>query len=237
MKLWGQDFNLRVKKIQVAANHAGHDLVITEIDEAKRKEYLKKAPTGFVPTLETPEGPLYESNAILRYLGRNSKSAKLYGTSVFEEALIDQWLDWCLTELEPALLAYGGVYLGFVPYIKEVHSKVTGDLKTALAVLDGQLKGKTYLVGNQLSIADLGLASALNFAFQFLFDEKYRSGIANVTKWYQGVTNNDQWRKVYGRSHLAKASLPLYTGPLDENAPEPAEEKPAKEPKEKGKKK
>jgi elongation factor 1-gamma len=58
----------------------------------KSPEYLKKHPLGKVPLLDTPEGPIYESNAILRYLARKQKS--LYGSNVFETAQVDQWLDF-----------------------------------------------------------------------------------------------------------------------------------------------
>ena len=46
-------------------------------DKWKSEEYLKKHPLGKVPTLETPEGCIYESGAILRYLAR--KAGKFYG--------------------------------------------------------------------------------------------------------------------------------------------------------------
>jgi len=220
MKIWGQDFNPRVKKVQVTALYTGHELPITEVDESKRKEYLKKVPTGFVPALETPEGFLNQTNAILRYLARNTKSTKLYGNNQFEEALVNQWLDWCLTELEPAALGYSAPYLGFAPYEKEIQAKSGEDLRKFLNVLDGGLKGKTYLVGESISIADISIASALNFALQFLLDEKYRKNIPNVTKWYETITNQENWKKVYGKSVLCITPLKEYTGSFEEVAQE-----------------
>lgn len=218
MKLWGQDFNPRVKKIQVAASYAGLDIPICEIDESKRKEYLKKNPTGFIPALEIAEGSLSESNSILRYIARSSKGRKLYGTSIFEEALINQWMDWSLSELEPSILAYSAAYLGYAPHVKEIHTKAKSDMQNLLKVLNEHLRGKKYLVGGTVSIADISLASTLNFAFQWLFDEKYRQSISNVTNWYQEVANQDEWKKVYGKTILCRSSLNVYTGSLDETA-------------------
>ena len=225
MKIWGQDYNIRVKKIQVAANYAGVELALNEIDEAKRKEYLKRNPTGFVPTLEAPEGPLYQSNAILRYIARNSKNAKLYGSSPFEQALVDQWLDWNLSELEPALLAHSGAYLGFAPYVQEIQTASNKDFTKALQILNNHLGGRNYIAGDNISIADITLASTLNFAFQWLLDEKQRKNLSNVTKWYAAITSQDNWKSVYGRTLLCKKALNVYTGSLEDSAPEKTEEK------------
>ena len=61
--------------------------------------YLAIHPLGKVPTLETPEGCIFESNSILRYLAR--KAGKLYGNSPAETASIDQWLEFLNTQLNP----------------------------------------------------------------------------------------------------------------------------------------
>jgi len=45
----------------------------------KKEEHRKRHPLGKVPVLETPEGYIYESNAILRYVARLNSDAKLYG--------------------------------------------------------------------------------------------------------------------------------------------------------------
>lgn len=47
--------------------------------DAKKPEYLALHPLGKVPLLLTPEGPIYESNSILRYLARRVNA--FYGNS------------------------------------------------------------------------------------------------------------------------------------------------------------
>jgi elongation factor 1-gamma len=49
------------------------------LNEWKSAEYLKKHPWGKVPTLETPEGCIFESHSIMRYFAR--KAGKMYGTN------------------------------------------------------------------------------------------------------------------------------------------------------------
>jgi len=59
-----------------------------------------------VPVLETPEGCIYESLSIIRYLAR--KAGKLYGSTAAETAQIDQWLEFSNSQLQP--------YLGAINY-------------------------------------------------------------------------------------------------------------------------
>jgi elongation factor 1-gamma len=40
------------------------------MEHIKNEEHVKRHPLGKVPVLETAEGPLFESNAILRYVAR-----------------------------------------------------------------------------------------------------------------------------------------------------------------------
>ena len=53
-----------------------------------------------VPVLETPSGPLFESNAICRFLAEDTP---LYARSVavpdVVRADIDKWVDWCQVRL------------------------------------------------------------------------------------------------------------------------------------------
>ncbi len=75
--------------------------------------YLAIHPLGKVPTLETPEGCIFESNSILRYLAR--KAGKLYGNSPAETASIDQWLEFLNTQLTPINTRVTNITLGFYP--------------------------------------------------------------------------------------------------------------------------
>lgn len=68
-------------------------------EQLQTPEYLHKHPLGKIPTLETPEGTIYESATILRYLAR--KAGKFYGKTAAETASIDQWLEYVNTQVGP----------------------------------------------------------------------------------------------------------------------------------------
>lgn len=55
------------------------ELVRIPRDQWKSADYLKVHPWGKVPSLQTPEGPIFESHAIMRYFAR--KAGKMYGST------------------------------------------------------------------------------------------------------------------------------------------------------------
>lgn len=81
--------NPRGAKVLVAAELAGFPVEHVDLpyDQLKTPEHLaryfsifrKRHPLGKIPVLETSEGPIFESNAILRHIARSNKSAGLYG--------------------------------------------------------------------------------------------------------------------------------------------------------------
>ena len=68
-------------------------------EDLKSKEYKAKCLTGQVPFLETPEGNLFESCAIARYIARQAPEKNLGGSTPFEASLVDQWVDFLQSTL------------------------------------------------------------------------------------------------------------------------------------------
>ena len=86
MKLFSTLYGARPNKILITAEYAEISLMheVTRIDQLKTAEFLKRNPLGKVPVLETSEGHIYESNAIVRYLARLKPEKSLYGKSIIE---------------------------------------------------------------------------------------------------------------------------------------------------------
>jgi elongation factor 1-gamma len=84
-KIYSWTGNPRGDICRIAADLAGvnAEFVNTPYAELKSKEFLAKHPLGKVPFLETPEGNLFETHAILKYFGRK---ANALGENAFEEA-------------------------------------------------------------------------------------------------------------------------------------------------------
>eukprot|EP00662_Eupelagonemidae_sp_cell21_P055035 gene55035-12086_t len=81
------------------------DKVRADLDDEFDADELKGLPRTrdimCVPALQTPEGYLFESNAIARYVARlgDAKGANLLGHTSFESAQVDMWVDFANNEL------------------------------------------------------------------------------------------------------------------------------------------
>lgn len=214
-KLHGTN-RFRGVKLVVAAQYAGIDLEIVYYNPhtatpTEKAEYIKKNPNGLIPVLETPEGFIYESNAILRYIARHNDSVKLYGSSTYEQALVDQYLDWIALTLEEATNKIVFLHLGHRKYDKVTHDEALESLKKSLRILDDRLKQNKYLTGETLTIADIYAVSVLCLLFRYCFDEKARKPFYNLVKYFEQVANEENFVKANGRPHLCKTSLPIFT--------------------------
>lgn len=77
-----------------------------------------------------------------------------------------------------------GALGGNVPLSQEGFNAVTKSLREWAKTFDSYIVGKEYLVGTQLSVADISVASYLHWALRLNFDDKFRSQIHNLLKWY-----------------------------------------------------
>ncbi len=177
--------------------------------ELKTPEYLKKNPNGKVPLLETPNGKfIFESNAILRYVARLDQSKGLYGRNEIEAAEVDQWIDWFATNYEKDLGTAVMPHLGRNLHItKTEQQEALNRVLEGFKVLENHLKLNSFLVENRVTIADIAIAAGLNRALRLVWDEKVRKNIPNITRWFDYLSNQEPFKKVYGPPALCvKAS-------------------------------
>ncbi|ERM95713.1 hypothetical protein AMTR_s00023p00230860 [Amborella trichopoda] len=76
--------NKNAFKVLIAAEYAGVEVKLVEYFEVevsnKTPEFIKMNPMCKVLVLETPEGPIFESNAIARFVARLKGDNILCGT-------------------------------------------------------------------------------------------------------------------------------------------------------------
>jgi glutathione S-transferase len=128
-------------------------------------EFLKLNPNGHIPVLVDGETVLWESMAINLYLARKYGAGRLWPASVADEGRAFQWSVWVMTEVETPLLAVL-MHRRILPQEQRDESVVAAS-ETKLAgpfgVLEGALRGRSYLLGDTFSVADLNVASVLSW--------------------------------------------------------------------------
>jgi elongation factor 1-gamma len=185
------------------------DIDVVDLDLAAKKstDVLAKSPAGKVPVLETPQGLLFESNAIARYIARARRDTDLYGVSFFDSGLVDAWIDFAAQEVElPATLWVYPVF-GYLPHNAAVTEKAKADLGAAMEILDNHLADKTYLVGEKVTLADITVASALVYPYKIVMSPEYRAQYPHVLRWFLTIVNQPHFRAVTGDVVLAEKEL------------------------------
>jgi glutathione S-transferase len=218
--------NYRVHKAQIAAAYVGVEIKEPNFVFGKDNEsdaFLALNPLGKVPCLETPQGPIFESNAIARYISGLRADKQLLGASYYENALVAQWVDFCANELENPRAAMIYPTLGFMAFNQEIHNAAVADMSTCLTVLNDHLLKNNFMVGKQITLADIALVSALNELYSKFFAPSYIAKFPNVTRWFTTCCNQPEFIQVLGKVVFNKVEnstvAPKTTEPTTASAP------------------
>lgn len=189
---------------QVIAALNGLEIELPEFEMAKTNrtpEFLAKFPLGKVPAFEGADGfTLTEGAAIATYLaGSGPKAEQLLGSDLKTKAKIAEWTLYTDTELvshaTPALL----MMLKYVPFDEARYNFSASAFERALQKVEAEVKGgKKYLVGEQLTLADLMVSAALFFTSGFLLDAEMRKTAPATIEYLKGVAATPEFAKVFG---------------------------------------
>jgi elongation factor 1-gamma len=210
LTVWGPATNTRVLVVLAVAELAGVKVEhkVIEIKDIKdNKEFQKKNPLGQVPVLETPEGCVYQTNAIIRHIARLGNNG-LYGSNNTDSSHIDQWLDFLNCDVLPAIYAISAPVLGWAPFDANVDKKGREDLNRFSDILNNQLNGgKKHFVGTTTSVADVAYAVYFSIAYRTSLDAAWRSKYANITNLVLSQFEQKALQNNFGR--VNSANFPL----------------------------
>ena len=176
-------------------------------DIETRNNYASKTPTTTFPFLETTEGNISETNAILFYLAQKYKK-DLLGKNIFENAKINQWIEFATCEINNCQKSLIYPIFGWKEFSKEKADKENIKLKGYLNILEKELTNKDYLIGNRLTLADIILFRYFRFFMMLYFPEGMRKNLLpNVTKWFENIMKTSEAIKAYGKTIICKTPL------------------------------
>ncbi|WFD42021.1 hypothetical protein MPSI1_000658 [Malassezia psittaci] len=192
-KIYGQERNPRVVRSLAAAKFNGLDLQMVETQppsDTQKPEFLAKFPVGKVPAFEGSDGFLLcESRAIVEYVAGLSDNTKLLGADKKSHALVTQWINVIDSLVTDPLIELYLLYQGYTPYNKTTDAQLWKTVHRGLKALEDHLHTNTYLVGHNVTAADLTAASTLCFAFCMNLGPSSREQYPNLLRYYTTVIN------------------------------------------------
>jgi len=151
-------------KVSIFLEEAGLAYALKPVNIGKGEQFhpdfLSISPNNRMPAIIDPDGPggapisLFESGAILQYLGR--KTGLFYPAEERARAEVEQWLFWQVGGLGPM----AGQAHHFRSYCDEpiqyAIDRYTDEVNRLYGVLDGRLKGRDFVAGDY-TIADMAI--------------------------------------------------------------------------------
>lgn len=155
----GSPFAWRVM-LTLAVKRVTYQSTLLEFSKGEHKAsgFLKLNPRGKVPVLKDNDFVLNESLAIMAYLDKKYPEPPLFGTSPQETGLI--WR--AVMEIEAYLLSAGDKVIRPIFFGKgldetEKIQEAAQTVRQELQRIERELSGSTWLVGKQISAADISL--------------------------------------------------------------------------------
>ena len=191
----------RAFKVLVVAHHLGLDYKLAFCDltkgDQKSAAYTALNPNQRMPSLEDGDFRLWESNAIIQYLATKKPEAGLMPADERGRADVARWQLWESTTWDPACAilvferAVKRFFGGGAPDPVEVE-KGLQRFHRAAGVLDGHLKGRKHVCGNQMTLADFSIGADLTMAEAAQFPlENY----AEIRRWSAMLAELPAWKK------------------------------------------
>lgn len=134
--------------------------------EHRRPEFLTINPAGKLPVLVDGDMVLTESVAIVLYLAEKYPDKGLLPSDVKQRAQVNRWLLFAATELEQPLWRIAR-HTSLYPE----DQRLPGDVRLArqeftamAAVLEAHMRGRKFIVGDRVTVADFVSAYTLDWA-------------------------------------------------------------------------
>ncbi len=155
------------QKVTFALRELGLDCELIPVDLAKGEQrsaaFLARNPMGRVPVLVDGDLTLWESHAILAYLGE--KTGRLWPASAAGRAEALKWLFFLSQHIMPPAgelaLRIRAKVLG-IPADEAVVARGEKALPGVLAIVEGQLSRDGWFLGPEFSLVDCAYCPVLN---------------------------------------------------------------------------
>ena len=174
-------------KVVLFLEETGLDYELVPVDIYKGEQhfpaYLAINPNGKVPAIVDGDVVMFDSNAILLYLAE--KTGKFLGASTDRPQLLS-WLMFVASGLGP----FGGQAVHFrrfhtdSPYAANRYRR---EVERHYAVLDGRLADRTYIVGDDYTIADIAAWGWIRRAEFVLGRERPLDTTLHLKRWFEQV--------------------------------------------------
>lgn len=178
------------------------EIICVDKDFKGSKEYKEMNMLDQMPILSTSEGSLQDHSAICKYLCTLSNSHM--GKTAAERSQVDQWISFRNSSLVNTCQTINDGVFGTGKVTDADFKAANTELGNHLRVMNTALDGKKWLVGDDVTCADIVCAMTLKFAFQTVVDAGKRKApvCKNTAAWAQLCFDLPAIKKICGNIQM-----------------------------------
>lgn len=197
LQIWGRPNSINVQKVmwtvaELGLDHERYD-VGGPFGGLDTSEFLARNPHGTIPVLKDGDVVLWESNAIVRYLMAKHSAGNMWPTDLVARARTEAWMDWQASSTIIDLLT---AFFGLIrtPEAERDMAKINlsvSKLNNMMTVLDQQLAEQTWVMGDNMTMADIAVGALVYRWSEMPMD---RPALANVANYYAMLQKRESFR-------------------------------------------
>jgi glutathione S-transferase len=200
MKLYHFPISPNSRRVLAVLHHLQLDCELEVVDLSKgeqmQPEFLKLNPNHMIPTLVDGDFVLWESNAIMQYLCSKVPNTTLWSADPQVQADINRWQFWQAGHFGSACSV-----MIFERVVKKLFMSAEADLQEVAKgeerfhrfaqVLEQHLKGREWLVGDTVTLADFSVGSFLDLAELAQYP---MTPYTEIQRWYGNIQDLPAWQ-------------------------------------------
>ena len=200
LEVWGRKTSSNVQALmwcigELGLQYVRHDAggIYGGTDE---DNFLAMNPNGTIPVLkDTHLGPLWETGAICRYLAARYGSDGFWPSDAVGRADVDRWAEWAKLNVAMAFTVpvfWRVVRTPMAQRDEKTIQTAVEALEQRLAIADTALAMRSFLVGDELTLADIQFGHVL---FRYYDIEIHRADLPNVQTYYNRLAQRPAYRE------------------------------------------
>ncbi len=165
--------------------------------EQKSRAFTALNPNQRMPVLEDDGFVLWESNAILQYLASKRPERGFWPNEPRPQADVSRWQLWQAIHWGPTCGTY--VFERVVKRRMALGSaneaevtRIEPDFHRYAGVLNGWLRGRSWIAGDATTVADVSLAAWMVYADEAGYP---LAGYPEIGRWYAGIAALPGWQR------------------------------------------
>ncbi len=198
LKIWGRRNSSNVRKVLWCAEEIGLPYESIEVGGSfggtQSTEYQAMNPNGLVPVIQDQGLPLWESNAIVRYLSARYALGSLYAEDPMQRAQSEKWMDWTTSRMAPLYSELIWGVMRTAPADRD-EARINAALVRAgdlLGMADAELAQRPWLSGDSFAMGDIPLGALVYAWFEMPIQ---RPALPHLAQWYARLCERPAYQR------------------------------------------